>query len=222
MMQRSDDIKELAAALAKAQGAMDNASKDKTNPHFKSKYATLSSVWDAIREPLSTNGLSIVQLPSLDEQGRIWLDTMLLHSSGQWLSASYSLPATKNDAQGFGSALTYMRRYALTGVGVAPDDDDDGNTASKPEPVTPYSAAPTRQNGNGNTGNVDPRMAAEKWQKEALAAIKSMPDSKSLAAWEDKNTLASIKLRGIDEALHRTLTDALADAYERLNPLAAQ
>lgn len=129
MMRHSEQLADLAKALSAAQGEMENAAKAKLNPHFKSKYADLGSVWDAIREPLAKNGLSVIQLPFTDEAGLVRMSTLLMHASGQWIEASYALPPTKADPQGFGSAITYMKRYALTGLGVAPEDDD-GNAAS--------------------------------------------------------------------------------------------
>lgn len=139
-MKHSEQINELATALAKAQGEMENAAKDKLNPHFRSKYADLGNVWDAIREPLSRHGLSVVQLPFTDESGTVRLSTMILHASGQFLEADYALPPTKPDAQGYGSAITYMKRYALTGLGIAPEDDD-GNAASARSGNAPSSRA---------------------------------------------------------------------------------
>jgi hypothetical protein len=130
-IERSESIKELATALAKAQAALRPAVKDALNPHFKSKYADLGAVWEACREPLSTNGLSVVQLPADCEAGRLALTTMLLHSSGEYLSTTYSLKLQQDTAHGAGSALTYLRRYALAAlVGVVADEDDDGNSAS--------------------------------------------------------------------------------------------
>jgi len=135
---RSDSINELAAALAKAQGEIGTASKDRENPHFRSRYATLASVQDACRSALSRHGLSVVQLPGGEGQ-RVEMTTVLMHSSGQWISCSGTFIATKSDPQGMGSAITYARRYQLAAiVGVAPDDDDDGK-ASEP---TPARAAP--------------------------------------------------------------------------------
>lgn len=133
-MNQSEQINELAAALAKAQAAIRPAVKDKTNPAFRSKYADLGSVWEACREALTSNGLSVVQFPvEAGEPGRIALETTLLHASGQWLRAAFSLPLAKNDPQGAGSGYTYARRYALAAiVGVVADDDDDGNAASQP------------------------------------------------------------------------------------------
>ena len=119
-------LNELAAALAKAQGAMNNASMNRINPHFKSKYADLAALWDAVRKPLSDNGLSVVQII---RDGS--LHTMLLHTSGQRLCSDYPLPATARP-QEMGSALTYARRYSLSAlVGIAADEDDDANAASR-------------------------------------------------------------------------------------------
>lgn len=145
-IERSESIKELATALAKAQSALRPAAKDATNPHFKSKYADLSAVWEACREPLSTNGLSVVQLPADSEPGRLALTTLLMHSSGEFLSTTYSLKLQQDTAHGAGSALTYLRRYALAAlVGVVADEDDDGNSASQPArsaPQRPQQARP--------------------------------------------------------------------------------
>jgi hypothetical protein len=127
-MMQSEQINELAAALAKAQGVMGNAVMNRINPHFRSKYADMGSVLDAIRPPLSANGLCIVQPMQITERGLV-LRTVLMHSSGQYIAAEYPLPATQN-AQALGSALTYARRYSLaTLVCNASDEDDDANDA---------------------------------------------------------------------------------------------
>ena len=127
-MEKSESIKELATALCKFQGAVEKVRKSETNPFFKSKYADLSSILDVIRIPLSENGLSFVQFPK-DKNG---LETMLMHTSGEWMSATYEMKPTKDDPQGLGSAITYQRRYALGAIlGLNIDDDDDGNAASK-------------------------------------------------------------------------------------------
>ena len=138
-MNKSDSIKDLAGALAKAQAEITGAAKDGNNPHFRSSYATLSSVWDAVREPLTKNGLSVCQLVTSSESD-VKVETILLHSSGEWLSETLAIPASKADAQGFGSALTYARRYGLSAIaGVAPADDD-GNAATASAP--PRAAKP--------------------------------------------------------------------------------
>ena len=132
-MKHSESIAALAGALAKAQLQIEPASKNATNPHFRSHYADLASIWDACRGPLNTNGLSIVQFPCDGDVGRTGLCTMLLHSSGEFISEVVTTRSQKDDPQGLGSALTYLRRYALAAVvGVTATEDDDGNAASTP------------------------------------------------------------------------------------------
>jgi len=137
MIETSQEVGELAKALAHAQAEIMAASKDRANPYFNSTYATLASVWDACRGPLTKNGLSVAQLPVNDGQ-RVGVVTTLLHASGQWMRSALFATPEKQTPQALGSCLTYCRRYALAAVaGVAPDDDDDGNAASgstkKPE-----------------------------------------------------------------------------------------
>jgi hypothetical protein len=138
----SENLNELAAALAKAQGEITGALKDSANPFFKSKYADLASCWDACRAALSKNGLAVIQCPTTEVTGT-YLVTTLLHSSGQWMRSSLIVSPKDDTPQAMGSALTYARRYALTAmVGVA-QVDDDGNAASArsnqayPEPHKP-------------------------------------------------------------------------------------
>lgn len=126
---QSEHINEVAGALAKAQGMMESALKDSANPYFKSKYASLDAVWDAIRKPLSSNGLSVIQ--TIEGSGdNINITTTLAHSSGQWISSSFPIVVGRPKPQELGSVITYMRRYALSSlVGVTADEDDDGNAA---------------------------------------------------------------------------------------------
>jgi len=131
-MPTSPTIAALAAALVKAQSALSGAKKDSTNPHFRTAYADLASVWDACRAPLANAGLSVVQLVSSDSAHAI-IETILAHSSGEWVSSTLAVPLTKADAQGLGSAITYGRRYALAAiVGVCPADDDGEAAVARP------------------------------------------------------------------------------------------
>ena len=134
-MNQSESIANLAKALSIVQGKLTYAAKDSANPFFKSKYADLESVWDSCRTLLSDNGLSVIQFPGEFFDGTMSLTTILAHASGEWISKEMSLPVTKPDAQGAGSALTYMRRYALAAVVGVVQADDDGNAASSPKPV---------------------------------------------------------------------------------------
>jgi hypothetical protein len=126
-MDQSVEIKELAEALSKFQKEVKPVKKDSNNPFFKSKYASLDSIWDAIREPLTRNGLAIAQATGSDGP-TIFLETILMHTSGEWIRGKLPLMLSKEDAQGMGSAITYARRYALSAlVGVVSDEDNDGN-----------------------------------------------------------------------------------------------
>lgn len=127
-MNKSDQLNELAAALAKAQGEIENASKASQNPHFKSRYADLAEVLNTVRPVFAKHGLSVSQFPSY-EGGIVTVETILLHSSGQWMSGSISAPVSKQDAQGVGSATTYCRRYSLAAVAGIAQEDDDANSA---------------------------------------------------------------------------------------------
>lgn len=135
-MERSSEIKELATALSKAQGAMEAAKKSEENPFFKSHYANLAGVWDVIRKPLSENGLSIVQAPSATGNVVSVIST-LFHSSGEWLSEILTMTVKDGSPQSIGSAITYGRRYAIMAlVGVAAEDDDGENGTEHKEEKT--------------------------------------------------------------------------------------
>jgi len=128
----SESIDKLAAALAKAQGIIANAKKSEDNPFFKSKYADLAAIWDAVRAPLSDNEIAVIQGTFRTEFGKVGISSMLAHSSGQWIRHSLVLSPKDTSPQAVGSCLTYGKRYLLMGqVGVAAEgEDDDGNAAS--------------------------------------------------------------------------------------------
>ena len=130
-MQKSEDIQELAKALTKAQQELITVSTDSKNPFFKSSYASLPAILKAVRKPLADNGLSFVQSSDAIE-GKCFIETVLMHESGQWISGSYPVNPTKNDPQGLGSATSYARRYSLTAMLGIAQDDDDGQAASRP------------------------------------------------------------------------------------------
>lgn len=140
-MNMSEDIAELATALSKAQGEILDASKGAENPYFKSKYADLAAVRSVIREPMAKHGLSLVQLPKTVDGG-VEVQTMLLHSSGQYITSNLFMPAAKNDAHGIGSAITYARRYSIMSIMSLATEDDDGNAAVDSVKRQPAKAAP--------------------------------------------------------------------------------
>jgi hypothetical protein len=127
-------MKDIATALAKAQAQIKSAIKDtkgQIGQNRAYKYADLGSVFDACKKALNDNGIAIVQRTDFNGP-EIWLETMLLHSSGDSIAGRYPLRPTQDTPQAYGSALTYARRYALSAmVGVVADEDDDGASASK-------------------------------------------------------------------------------------------
>ena len=132
------ELNELAAALAKAQGEIEPAPKDADNPYFKSKYASLPAVREAMRAAFAKHGLSVVQCPLVSE-GQLMLRTLLLHSSGQMLDCgTLAAVVDLENPQKAGSAITYFRRYALAAISqTVADEDDDGNAASAPTSKKP-------------------------------------------------------------------------------------
>lgn len=140
-MNKSESIKELAAALSKAQSEIKGAVKDSQNPFFKSNYADLESVWQAIRQPLADNNLAVVQPTALTPNGAVVV-TVVMHSSGEWISGEYPLLAKDNSPQALGSATSYARRYALASMLGVYQTDDDGNHAQSKTPAPTPSKAP--------------------------------------------------------------------------------
>lgn len=128
-MTHSDQINEIAAALAKAQGGMKHAKKDSANPFFKSKYADMAAVSEACRTELSSNEIAVVQTPSSTEDGRVSVTTVLMHASGQWIADTVSAKPKDDGAQALGSVITYLRRYSLASFAGVAADDDDGEAA---------------------------------------------------------------------------------------------
>lgn len=147
-MKTSESIKELAAAMVKVQKSMRPASKDALNPHFKSKYADLSSVWEACRGPLNDNNITVWQNVTSDEKS-VSVFTLLVHTSGEWVEfGPLSVPLTKMSAHEVGSATSYGKRYALAAaIGVVSEEDDDGNAATGTTPMAKANPEPTSKPG---------------------------------------------------------------------------
>lgn len=135
-------MKSISSALVKAQKEFGPALKTSSNPHFRSKYADLSACVEAVIDGLNNNGIFLMQSSHLCEDG-VTVETVFIHESGEQISAGkLHVPASKQDAQGYGSALTYARRYALMAAcGIAPEDDD-GNAAVRPKQAEKPAAPP--------------------------------------------------------------------------------
>lgn len=128
-MLKSDTIKEIAPALVKAQSLIASADKSGKNPHLKNNYATLGDVMDAIKPAMEANGLMFIQTPQPSDDGKLHLETLIIHNSGEFIGGVMVMPIQKPDPQGFGSALTYARRYHLSSLMGVKQEDDDGNAA---------------------------------------------------------------------------------------------
>ena len=129
-MKTSESIKQIAEALVSAQKEIRFAAKDSTNPHFKSKYANINSVIEAVKKPLNDNGIAILQSLSPSGDNKLHLTTRLLHSSGEWIEDTAVCPIQKQDPQGLGSAISYIRRYSISSLCALYADDDDGQSAA--------------------------------------------------------------------------------------------
>lgn len=204
-MRTSEQIQELAAALAKAQAQIEGAKKDSLNPHFRAKYADLASVWDACRDPLASNGLSVLQSPRLVANGEVWtveIETILMHASGQWMADVLAVPVAKLDAQGVGSSVTYGRRYALSAfVGVAPEEDDgEAAVGRAPAASTMHTVQKPTAKPNGKAKTPEAKELHEAADKAKAASDSRTPDEVYQAGrkmiLEAKTTAKCLQIRG--------------------------
>jgi hypothetical protein len=213
-------MKEISAALVKAQKEFGPALKTSSNPHFRSKYADLSACVEAVIDGLNNNGIFLMQPTHLCEDGVI-VETLFIHESGEQMSAGkLHVPASKQDAQGYGSTLTYARRYALMAAcGIAPEDDD-GNAASKkptapPPPAPPPKAEKPPAKAEGEPG---------KWQ----ITVKTKPDATPtdfinivsemavVALEQAKSQADCMEIFKVNRALFDKLKEIDADCYKDL------
>jgi hypothetical protein len=176
LYRRSATLGELFGALAKAQAKIEAADKSGNNPHFNRKYATLGAVIEASREPMAENGLAVVQMPG-NIEGNVAVTTILGHSSGEWIESTVYVAPAKFDAQGLGSVITYLRRYArMAIVGIAPEDDDGEAAVSRPATVAPRARTAPKP---------DPAaLKAEEEHKAAQEAYRLLQGSIKLSAKE--------------------------------------
>ena len=188
------ELNELAAALAKAQGRIHPAPKDADNPFFKSKYASLPAVREAMQAAFAENGLSVVQIPEVVD-GQLRLRTILMHSSGQTLDCGALIADVDlSNPQKIGSAITYFRRYSLAAISqTVADDDDDGNAASQPKKGqsnkewAEQKSTPRQKSG--------PPLSTQHIA-ELTELINSAPDAEALAAIGKSKTYQQLKANG--------------------------
>lgn len=193
-MPQSEQIGELAKAIVLAQAELKPVKKECENPFFKSRYADLASVWEALK-PFQAHGIAITQMPFDAGEGMIGITTQLSHTSGQWISGSLALPVSKHDAQGVGSAVTYARRYSLGCMtGVVTEEDDDGNQATQAKPAQRYSQnkqdaarkMAELRNEMSEQAPTAPKLTASNVCQQ-FALVESMPEWADVAnAWQDE------------------------------------
>lgn len=218
-MSQSQEIKELAKALAAAQASLSAAKKDSINPHFRNQYASLQSIWDTAREVLAPNGFSVVQTFGPTDGTRLDLTTTLMHVSGQWVSGTISITPTKQDPQGIGSAATYARRYSLAAIlGIVADEDDDGEQASKPResasvkspPREVPKSVPAASNKSGWRNFIVPKFI----KKHAGKTLEDLPDNDIL--WWAANYTPKL-YNGSIQPQDSAFRDALTEAEKEIN-----
>jgi hypothetical protein len=229
-MNRSPEVNELVSALAQAQAEIGTAERDSINPHFGSTYAGLASVLSACRAPLTKHGLSIVQSPRLIHAGDEWVvevETLLFHSSGQFLADTVAVPVPQINAQSLGSAVTYLKRYAVSAfIGIAPaGEDDDGNLAvsaaaaaarkrTPPSTRAPAAEKPRAASAPGSTGVSRPDPTPETITVKVIGIVKR-PIS---------NGRAKYLISADDRAVYATFSESVAkdakSAQEAGRPIA--
>ena len=211
-MKTSESINEISTALSKAQGIMGNPVFNKVNPHFKSQYADLSSVLNAVRPALSANGISIMQMTSIEEAGVI-LYTRFTHSSGQWIQSVYPVTSSSKH-QDIASALTYAKRLSLSAMaGVAGEEDDDGNGANT-VPVVAKGAPKPKIEASKLT-----EAESMETMDNILIELDKCESKEDLQAWATKNSPAKQTLWSTHQI---ETTKAFQAAQDRIRDAAAK
>lgn len=219
MFETSATTAKLEEALAKAQASFHAAAKDATNPHFGSKYADLASIMEACRAALTSNGIAVTQWPVHRDDQRLGIITRLA-MGGEWMQSTWSIPVSKGDAQGYGSAVTYARRYALAAaVGVVADEDDDGNAASE-KPKQEAKKAPTATSSRTTSTKPGPDTSAmtpeqrEGWEMEIqLAASIGLDELRKLS--DDMSTRLTAGQKEVLRPAFKAAERAAKDAYAK-------
>lgn len=232
-MLKSEQINELVGALAEAQAGLTAAKrnrsvtvKTKTGGSYEFEYTTLDYMIEHVRLALTSKGLWFTQtLEQTDNKYR--LITTLMHKSGQWLASETPLMVADQSNQGFGSALTYMKRYALAAMlGIASDDDDDGNSADGHAVAERRERAPLPEakpsTMAGRKVEADGVRAAREWvNSKAIPAIKACKTAEALNVWHEANAKTLAKLKAVLPDEHNALTDRIAVKADSFNVVAA-
>ena len=213
--QHSPTLGSLAAALARVQAKLRPAKLDSINPFFKSKYASLDSCWDACREQLAVNELAVIQTPVASNNGRLEIRTILVHSSGEWISGTISMQPKDDTPQGIGSTITYGRRYGLCSlVGVTAGDDDDGNVGTQPGKKTPPPRNPQKK------ADAESSPATQLWARKAMPG--GVPPEewklwcKELEVGKDRRTQTKKRMAALEEKVDEWIAAHAEPAEARI------
>lgn len=221
-MKTSENLTKIAPALLAAQAEIKSALKDSTNPHFKNRYADLESVIAAVKPSLNKHGIVYLQPASESEDGRLHLTTRLLHESGEWMESTAVCPLPKADPQGFGSAMTYLRRYSLASfIGVAQSDDDGEGAAHREEAAPKPKPAPSPPAGKP-ADTITPAMATEDQKLEIahfqLNDVTKETATKGLAYYAEKEGVDPKSLKGLTAKAAATIIKKCQTALDTLKP----
>lgn len=208
---------ELFAALSEAQGEIENASKNASNPHFRSQYADLAEILNTVRPIFAKYGLTLTQSPSYDGS-LVSVTTVIGHKSGGFISGVASCVPAKSDAQGIGSATTYLRRYSAAGMAGIAQEDDDGNSAahdkkpntSKPAPKQAPKPEPKQPGPNAQ--------ALAKFREDAIKQAHEAGITSANQSWGNTHLKAASESTGLSLASVETYTeeqvkDIMEEAY---------
>jgi hypothetical protein len=240
MMEMSENINEIVTALSKAQAEIGNVAKDAKNPHFKADYASLGAVLETCRPVLAKHNLCILQPASSEGSGAVTVETMIAHSSGQWMRSRLSCMPGKQDAQGIGSVITYMRRYSLASmVGVAQTDDDGEGATGRGESGGPQMAPAQRAKPQQKVEKADPVLIPppetpaliqtpvnaagngtdwSSWTLTFKAALESATSIGAVNAWCDRNADPLSRLMNDLPKWHAAMGDVIEKARNRFEP----
>lgn len=205
-------------AFIAAQSEIEGAAKDKLNPHFKNAYADLKSIWDACKPALAKNGIGVVQSPcKCDVAGAMALETTLLHKSGEWMRSLAVVPLQKADPQGYGSALTYARRYSLAAmVGVCPEDDDGEGAVGRGK----QAARPQQRPAQRPPANGDDLSDSSNFRMALHAAFKSRgftPDGEKAAVGKALDSFQRDRIEDMDlNQRHMLIADVVQGKADKL------
>lgn len=187
LINRSDNLAEFSKAFALFQSEVINPLNSTVNSFFKNKYATLADVLNEVRPVLSKYGLSILQMPSGND-GLVQLTTLIMHTSGEWIETEpMVMRPEKGTPQGIGSCLTYLRRYSLSAIlGVASEDDDDGNEASKPDNGKGKKPEPKKPTKKDTVKNELKELIAEIVEKAKTLQLNNVPQNDIMEVFKIK------------------------------------